>query len=227
MHYSTVLLDLDHTLFDTDTSEAVAFSQALSAAGISQPERYTATYQRINLELWGAVERGQITPQEVRTVRFQRLIAEADLDADASVLAEDFVKALGANGNLYTGARDIIEQLSERVTLAMVTNGFSEVQRTRIERLGIGNHFDAIIISAEIGVSKPSTEFFDHAFEQLDRPAKEAALMVGDSLSADIRGGSNFGIATCWYNPDSRTATSTDSVTHEISRLEELLALVV
>lgn len=226
MRYSTVLLDLDHTLFDTNTSEAAAFSHTLNAAGISQPARYTLIYQRINNELWSAVERGEITPPQVRTARFDRLIAEAELDADPNVLADEFVKALGANGDLYIGAREVIEQLSERVTLAMVTNGFSEVQRTRIERLGIGHHFDAVIISAEVGASKPSVEFFDHAFEQLDCPPKETMLMVGDSLSADIRGGSDFGIATCWYNPDKKSAASTDSVTHEISRLEELLGIV-
>ena len=107
-----------------------------------------------------------------------------------------------------------------------MTNGLGEVQRARVERLGIGGFFDAIVISAEVGTAKPGTEIFDIVFEALDAPRKESTLMVGDSLSSDMQGGTNFGIATCWYNPKRQALRRDDLVSHEIQDLKELLGFV-
>ncbi|MFZ9053500.1 MAG: YjjG family noncanonical pyrimidine nucleotidase [Woeseiaceae bacterium] len=227
MRYKTFLLDLDHTLFDSDASEAMAFSRAMTAAGVAEPGRYAAAYRKINLELWAAVERGEITPQGVRTHRFERLVAEYDLDADPDKMADDFVAGLGAHGDLYDGALEVLKRLSAEVSLAMVTNGLGEVQRSRIGRLGIDEYFDAIVISAEVGASKPGTAIFDIVFDALGFPAKETAVMVGDNLSSDIEGGANYGIATCWYNPGGRPSRQSGQPVHEIAALEELLGLVI
>jgi len=226
MSYTTILLDLDHTLFDTDASEAAAFEQAMAAAGVVDAERYLPAYQTINLELWAAVERGEISPKVIRNSRFERFVAEQAIDADPIQMADDFVTGLGMNGDLYDGALAVIEQLSERAALSMVTNGLGEVQRTRIDRLGIGEYFDAVAISAEVGASKPDVEIFDFAFRALGQPAKETAVMVGDNLSADIRGGVNYGIATCWFNPHGRPSNGMDQSDHEIEDLKELLELL-
>ena len=227
MIYTSFLLDLDHTLFDTEASEAAAFEQMMAAAGVVDAAEHWGAYERINLGLWAAVERNEILPQVVRTRRFELFVAEQELDADPLQMADDFVIGLAMNGGLYEGAREALEHLSERASLAMVTNGFSEVQRTRIERLGLDKYFDAVAISTEIGSSKPGTEIFDAVFRLLGDPAKESAVMVGDNLSADIRGGSNFGIATCWFNPHGRSASASDSISHEIRELQELKSLVV
>ena len=223
MRYSTFLFDLDHTLFDTDASEAAAFEQTMLAAGIADPERYAATYQKINLDLWAAVERGETTPQQLRTRRFVSLVDETDLDADPLQMADTFVAGLARFGDLYEGAREVMERLRRHARLAMVTNGLSEVQRARIERLEIADYFDSVVISAEVGAAKPGAAIFDIAFDALDSPAKESALMVGDNLSSDIRGGSNYGIATCWYNPNGKSAGPRDRISHEIEELGELL----
>lgn len=226
MRYETILLDLDHTLFDSDTSEQTAFAQALVTAGIVEPMRYFMAYQAINLKLWAAVERGEILQQHVRTHRFERLVAQENIDADPLQLANDFVAGLGANGSLYDGAREVLESLSGKASMALVTNGLGEVQRARVERLGIGEYFDAIVISAEVGAAKPGTEIFDIVFEALESPSKDSALMVGDSLSSDMQGGANYGIATCWYNPNGQSDLRADQVAHEISDLAELLGVV-
>ncbi len=226
MRYSTFLLDLDHTLFDSDTSEKAAFAHAMAAAGVDDPARYSKSYRKINLELWAGVERGELRPQQVRTRRFERLVDEEDIDADPLQMADDFVFALGVNGDLYDGAREMLEQLSGQATLALITNGLSEVQRARIERLGIDEYFDAVVISAEVGAAKPGTEIFDIAFDALDFPSRELSVMVGDNLASDIQGGANYGIATCWYNPHRESARETHHVVHEINDLAELLGFV-
>ncbi len=226
MHYSVFLLDLDHTLLDSDTSELSAFEQTLLAAGVSDPENHIDAYRSINLDLWAAVERGEILPQQVKTRRFERLASQQGFDVDASQMAKDFVKGLGSNGELYEGARDVLHELSEQASLALITNGLSEVQRARIERLDIEKYFDAIVISAEVETAKPGTRIYDLTFAALGDPQKHTSLMVGDSLSSDIQGGTNYAIDTCWYNPKEKTRKPTDQITHEIRDLRELLGLV-
>ena len=227
MQYSTFLIDLDHTLFDSDASESAALRLAMSTAGITEADGYTADFRRINLGLWAMVERGEMIPQQVRTLRFEMLVQEAGLDADPQTMAEAYVLGLGANGGLYSGALDVLEHLSRHASLSLLTNGLSEVQRSRVERTGIADYFDSVVISAEVGVAKPHTGIFDIAFGQLGSPRKETALMVGDSLSSDIQGGTNYGIATCWYNPYRTPAGPGDNISHEIHALEELHAYVV
>jgi 2-haloacid dehalogenase len=104
----------------------------------------------------------------------------------------------------------------------MVTNGLSDVQRARIERCGLDDYFDAVIISSEVGHTKPRGEIFDIAFERLGNPSRSSAVMIGDSLTSDIRGGSDYGIATCWYNPHGSPAGDSDVITHEVAALADL-----
>ena len=224
--YRTVLFDLDHTLFDSDASEALAFESALRAIGIDDPDEHFGDYDRINRALWAAVERAELLPSKVRTLRFEQLLAAIGLDADAVPLADAFAAGLARHGDLYPGALDMLEALAEHATLALVTNGLTDVQRTRIDRLGIGQYFDAVIISAEVGASKPSTAIFDIAFDRLGSPAKNTALMVGDSLTSDIQGGVNYGIGTCWYNPHRREPVAGSRFDHEIDALDLLLEVV-
>jgi YjjG family noncanonical pyrimidine nucleotidase len=226
MPYTTFLLDLDHTLFDSDTSEQVAFEQTLADVGVAEPGRHFDAYRSINRELWAAVESGHLSPQQVRTRRFERLVAEECIDGDPQQMAHDFVSGLGAHGELYEGALDVLDRLSRDASLALVTNGLSEVQRRRIERLGIEDYFDAVVISAEVGTAKPGKEIFNIVFDALDSPPKKSSVMVGDNLSSDIQGGANYGIATCWYNPGGQSAERTTHVVHEIANLQELLGFV-
>jgi YjjG family noncanonical pyrimidine nucleotidase len=224
--YKTVLLDLDHTLLDSDASEVAAFDHALRSQGIDEPGRYFDGYVAINRTLWAGVERGELTPDQVRVTRFERLIASAGLEADPTTMAAAFTTGLGRFGDLYPEARPVLETLAGSVRLALVTNGLSDVQRARIERTGIRAYFDAIVISAEVGASKPGTEIFDLAFGVLGDPARSSTLMAGDSLSSDIAGGIAYGIDTCWYNPGRRPRPSDIEITHEIADLARLPTVV-
>lgn len=226
MSYQTLLFDLDHTLFDSDASEALAFDATLRSIGLADPTIHFDAYRRINGELWAAVERGEVAPGQVRALRFERLIRESSLDADAEEMASTFVAGLADNGDLFPGVRETLGRLAERTTLALVTNGLSDVQRQRLARLDLADLFDAVIISEEVGATKPGTTIFDVTFARLGRPVLDTSVMIGDSLTSDIRGGRNYGIATCWYNPHGRTASPDDIVTHEITDLAEILPLV-
>ena len=224
MRYPTLLLDLDHTLFDSKASEAAAFAITLRATGAACPDDYFATYDRINRALWAGLERGETTLADLRLRRFEQLVAESDLEADPAVMADTYAAALGANGELFPGARGVLDELASRASLALITNGLSEVQRARIDRLRLSRYFRTIVISAEIGAAKPGLAIFEAAFKRLDWPAKGDVLIVGDSLSSDIRGGADYGIATCWYNATHRTAGP--HVSFEIEKLEQLPPIV-
>ena len=224
--YSTLLFDLDHTLLDSDASEIAAYEHTMGSLGIDDHDRHFDRYVEINQQMWRAVEAGTMRPDDVRFRRFEQFTDELGVDADPVAMAEAFVWGLGAHGELYDGARELLDALAGRVRMAIVTNGLSEVQRARIERLDLTRYFDAVIISSEVGVTKPRREIFDLAFERLGSPDAATALMIGDSLSSDIRGGRDFGIATCWYNPRGLVAGPDDTFTHEIRSLDELLALL-
>ncbi len=226
--YSTLLFDLDHTLYDSDAAEAAAYTHTMGTVGLDEASAaaYFDRYVAINRELWHQVELGTIDPSEVRHRRFARFVDEVGIDADPVAMAETFVWGLGHCGEMYDGAIDVLEQLARRASLAMVTNGLSDVQRARIERFGLAEYFDAIVISSEVGMTKPRPDIFGVAFEQLGHPPKDGAVMVGDSLTSDIAGGRNYGIDTCWYNPHGNRAEPGSEPTHQVGRLDELLDLL-
>jgi len=228
MTYTTVLFDLDHTLLDSDASERLAFEHALAGAGVTDPGRYFPAYDAINRALWARVERGEIHATAVRVQRFAQLLAGTGIDVSPESLADAYASGLGTHGELYPGVLDVLDALDAEpsVSLALVTIGLSDVQRARIDRLGLGRYFDAIAISAELGTAKPAPAIFEFALAALGGPARASALIVGDSLSSDIQGGRNAGIATCWYNPHRRPCDRDDLVDHEIAALDALLSLV-
>lgn len=223
--HQAYFFDFDHTLFDSDASESLAFHHALTSNGVTVDSDLFSAYKQINSTLWGEVEAGVRAPTDVRTLRFIRLIEHASLDLDALSLADAFTSGMQESGELYPDAVDVLTALRANGPVVMITNAISEIQRRRIERLGIEPLFDAIVISSEVGVSKPAGGIFDHAFEALGTIERSATLMVGDSLTSDMAGGVAAGLATCWYNPKGKTRDPSLAIDHEVTRLDQLLDL--
>ena len=225
MPYRTVLLDLDHTLFDSDESARRAFVAAMGHVGVPATDHIVSRFFTINLAMWERVEAGDLSPNDIRFARFEELFAGERIDADARDVGDRYVSELGDNGDLFDGAERLLDQIASVATLCLVTNGIGEVQRTRIDRLGLDRWFRAFIISGEVGVSKPDPAIFDLAFAALGEPDRASAVMVGDSLTSDMAGGIAAGIDTAWYNPGGRSSNGT-AVTHEFRRLDELVPII-
>lgn len=222
--YPVVLIDLDHTLLDSNASESLSYDATLRGVGVDDPARHLEVFLEINGRMWAMVERGEMAAGDVRLARFTEFVERTDVDADPQALADAYALGLATSGDLFDGAIEMLEAISEIARLALVTNGVSDIQRTRIDRLGLDRFFDLAVVSSEIGVSKPGAGFFDVVFEQLGIEAGPGVLMVGDSLTSDMRGGIDYGLATCWYNPNG--ATTELAVTHEIAHLAELPPIV-
>lgn len=224
--YEYVLFDLDHTLFDSDRSERDAYMAAMSWAGVSEPARYFDTYRTINRDLWSLLERGGIALEELRTRRFEELASATREPIDPVAVADEYSEFLGAYGDLYPGAGDVVNDVSKAAATGLVTNGVSRTQRARIARCGLDDVFSSIVVSGEFGSAKPGTAIFDEALRQLGDPPRTQVLMVGDSLTSDMAGANNSDIAACWYNPAASPLVGEVRIEHEISALSELLLIL-
>jgi 2-haloacid dehalogenase len=228
--YTVLLLDADGTLFDYDRAEGYALETTFARFGVPYDAgRDLPVYRRINAEMWRAFERGEIDPATLSVERFRRALEAlgAAGRTDPAQIAERYLSHLSEGSFLIPGAPEVVRELSGRARIAVVTNGLSRVQRPRFAGSGLAPFVEHLVISDEIGVQKPEPGIFDAALAPFDKVSREEVLMVGDSLTSDITGGVQYGVATCWYNPQGRENPEGGPVpTHEIRRLEELLPLV-
>ncbi|HEY6404280.1 MAG TPA: YjjG family noncanonical pyrimidine nucleotidase [Blastocatellia bacterium] len=226
MKYKWLLFDADGTLFDFNSAEASALCKTLGQFGVPYtPERLT-TYQRINNQLWRALENGLITPGVLGVRRFELFFEEIQLDLSPHSFSHAYLKQLGTCSELIAGAVEILQTLHTRYKLAIVTNGLKAVQRSRLAYSPIRDYIAEMVISEEVGAAKPDLAIFDAAFERIGRPLKSEALMIGDSLTSDIEGGYRYGIDTCWYNPTNQSQSVGLEITYQIGSLSELADLL-
>lgn len=224
--YTWLILDADGTLLDFRRAEALALEKTPIQMGMQVSGDYCDTYHAINDSLWREFEAGILQAHEVRSQRFKQLLERLDIAGDSHALSEAFLKNLVRESTFIDGAESLLTGLKNRIGLVLLTNGFADVQRARIARLGLGDTFDHVIISEEVGVAKPDRAIFEIVFERMGRPDKAGVLIVGDSLFSDIRGGSDYGIDTCWFNTDQRANTTGIEPTYEIGHLNEIAELL-
>lgn len=227
MRYDVILWDADDTLLDFQRSEASALERAFAEFDLPLTEEIRRGYLEINHGLWKALERGEVTKQQVLDQRFQRTFHLFGLNAphDGS-FERTYQRMLGEGAFLLPDAESVLRALSGRCRQAIVTNGVTATQRNRLRLCGLDRIMDDVFISEQLGAAKPQRAFFDAVFDRLGRPPRERVLIVGDSLTSDMHGGEVAGIDRCWFNPHGVENTSGVEVTWEIRRLPELLAIV-
>jgi 2-haloacid dehalogenase len=227
MKYSTILFDLDGTLFDYDAAETQALINIFNDFDLPFFNSNIETYRKLNAILWLQFEQGLITQDVIKVLRFKQLGEALKLDFDAEKFGYRYLEHLSEGTQLIDGAAELIKFLSQRTDLVLITNGLSIVQRPRIKNSGLDKYFEEIIISEEVGSAKPDAKMFDIAFERLDFPDKKKTLIVGDSLTSDIAGGSNYGIDTCWFNPAGTAGDVNIRCTYTIKTLNELRDIIL
>lgn len=226
MRYQWIIFDVDGTLFDYDLAENSALQQTFEHFGYTYKPEYPASYRKCNKQLWDAFELGNVTIKNLKVKRFELLLNEIGIPVDAYKFSQHYLKQLSLGTQLIKGAEKILESLSGKVDLILMTNGIKEVQRSRLNLSTIKPYFFDIIISDEVGVAKPDRKIFEIALENMSISDKSTILMVGDNLSSDIKGGIDFGIDTCWYNPKQKEVDPGIRATYEINDLADLLSII-
>ncbi len=224
--FEYLFLDLDDTILDFGMAESVAIEKTLIFAGIAPTQENKSLYSRINKGLWEALERNEVTREELKVRRFALLFEALGVDADPQQASDEYVRLLGIGHYFLPGAEEAVANLSKKYRLFLASNGTASVQKGRMTSANLYRFFEKSFVSEEIGANKPSKEYFERAFAQIPGFDKSKALIVGDSLSSDIRGGNNAGIATCWVNPKGLPRRDDIRVDYEIKALSELEALL-
>lgn len=200
--YAGFLLDADNTIFDYDRSEKEALIEtcALETPDVP-PAKMVETYRSINSEYWRRFEKGLIGVAELQVGRFDELLRAVGAKADARRVSDSYLDRLSRKAYFVPHAREVLEALASRATLAVITNGISRVQRGRLETAGISSLFKAILISEEVGCAKPDPRYFQLAVRAVGLDTHQL-LCVGDNPLADIAGARAAGIDACWFNPN-------------------------
>lgn len=225
--YEILLWDVDQTLLDFEKSQEYALKSSFEKFGMKVNDKILSRYSEINEGYWKRLEKGEVTKAELLTGRFAMLFKELGI---THVMAENFEptyqEALGSVFYFRDDADLLCRKLKGRVRQYAVTNGVSKTQRNKLRLSGLDQILDDIFVSEEMGCPKPQTEYFEACFHKIPDFKREKAIIVGDSLSSDMQGGNNAGIACCWYNPDKKVNTSGLKIDYEIINLWEVEGLL-
>jgi 2-haloacid dehalogenase len=225
-HYPWLWFDADGTLFDYNRAEATALRNTFHSLTLPFEDDYLGIYRTINAKLWRALEQQEITPAALRFRRFELLLESLQLSSSPDQMSAAYIEQLAICSELMDGAFEVLDTLHGTSRIAIVTNGLQAVQRSRLAHSTIRHFIIELIISEEVGAAKPQTAFFDAAVSRTGHPAKSDVLIIGDSLTSDMQGGVDYGLDTCWYNPNGEPRPKGLPITYEIIHLQELLDVV-
>ena len=220
-----LFLDLDDTILDFHKAERIALSKTIRDFGVEPTEEVLTLYHGINKWHWEQLELGTMTRDEVLVNRFGVLFEKLGREVDASACARAYEHNLSIGHYFLPGAEEAVDALSRKYRLFLASNGTASVQKGRMTSANLYRFFETVFVSQEIGYNKPSLEYFNACFATIADFDKEKAIMVGDSLSSDIRGGINAGIRTVWVNPDHKDCGDIKP-DYEIEYLHQLEALL-
>jgi YjjG family noncanonical pyrimidine nucleotidase len=225
-NYKCIFFDLDHTLWDYETNsmhtlQELFLQYQLAAKGVNTFPDFFQRFRTVNLSLWDLYDTGKITSDVIRKERFKQILEgfnayEEKLSDD---LSRDYLSVCPTKCSLISGATETLEYLSGRYSLTVITNGFDEIQNTKLTSGNLHRYFAHVITSQKAGARKPAREIFDYALK-LNDVANHEAIMVGDNLVTDIGGAKNASIDAVLFNPD-RVHHRAD-VQYEITDLKQL-----
>ena len=220
-----LFLDLDDTILDFHKAERIAISKTIREFGVEPTEEILDLYHGINKWHWEQLEQGKLTRAEVLVNRFGVLFERLGQEVDAPKCAKTYEYNLSQGHWFLPGAEEAVDALSKKYRLFLASNGTAVVQKGRMTSANLYRFFETVFVSQEIGHNKPSKEYFDACFAQIPGFDREKAMIVGDSLSSDIKGGINAGIKTVWVNPGHQDCGDIRP-DYEIEYLSQLEALL-
>lgn len=221
-----LFLDLDDTILDFQKAEHIAIRKTIADFGVEPTDGVCGLYSRINKAHWEALERKELTREQVLVGRFAVLFETLGVTVDATACARRYEDNLSQGHYFLPGAENALARLSEKYKLYLTSNGTAKVQAGRLKSANISHYFQEIFVSQVLGANKPDPAYFEACFSRIPGIDKTKTMIVGDSLTSDILGGMNAGLWTCWINPDRKPGRADIRPHYEIERLEQLEALL-
>lgn len=226
MKYQAALFDADDTLFDFPVCERLALERLFRELDIVDPEG-ADRYHWINERCWKALERGEMSREELKVGRFRELLKPYGRAFDIPDVAFRYEMALSEQAQLLPGALEAVKRVAERMPVAIVTNGIARVQRGRMAISPLTPYVSALMISEEVGASKPDPKMIFAALEALGGVPAERALLIGDSLSSDMTAAARAGVDACWVNPDGVKNDRGIPVRYEVRSVLEAVPIIL
>ena len=223
--FKHILFDADNTLFDFDQMERNAFFDTMHAFNVPCDDALYTRYREANRLLWLEFEQGRSDREKALAQRFTRLLS--GMDIDGAEMNKLYQFNLAEHTVMMPYALELCERLSPRYELSIVTNGVGPTQRRKLDHTPLEPYFARQFISEEVGVSKPDVRFFDHVLDALGNPHRDTVLIVGDSLTSDMRGGMNAGIRTCWLNREGEPLPEGYRLDYVIRALAEMEGILL
>ena len=236
--YRHLFFDLDNTVWDFNLNAYHALKETFIRynLNLSSFEKFFEIYTFHNDRLWELYRQNGITKEELTRSRFDLSFKDSGIEGvDGKKFNNDYLIQMPKQTRLCDGARPVLEKLSRKYEMHIITNGFAEVQYKKMANSDLNRFFSKVFVSEEIKFPKPSPEIFRHALKSSNARKKES-LMIGDSWEVDIVGAMITGIDQVHYAPGLKnnhfTAAEMEiisrypNLTYRIKHLEELLDLL-
>lgn len=228
-HYKHIFFDLDRTLWDFETNALNTFKEIFENRNLHTIfpdfETFNKTYQVINEELWDKYRKGEINKEFLRTNRFLFTLNKFDVDdlKLAQQIGDDYINNSPLKTVVFPYTYELLEYLHPKYKLSIITNGFKEVQKTKLKNCKLDKYFTKLVCSEDTGYQKPNPKVFQYALSSLNAKKTES-IMIGDDLKVDIIGAKNFGIDTIFCN--FLNAEKSNEATHQVNALESIVKIL-
>lgn len=223
-NYKFIFFDLDKTLWDFDKNSEETLKEIFKNHNLNNYFKnfntFYSTYNTINEKLWGKYAKLEITKKELKTERFYmtlKAVGISDLKLSETINIE-YINESPKKKSVFPNTYELLEYLTNKYKLAIITNGFKEIQFEKLKNCELDKYFTKVICPEDSGFQKPNKKMFQYSLSSLNAK-KEHSIMVGDDLNVDIIGASNFGIDTIYFNPKS---IITNKPSYEVNYLLEI-----
>ena len=200
---SDIFFDLDHTLWDFEKNSNLTFIKIFKINDLEiNIDVFLEAYNPINTNYWNLYRENKISKEKLRFFRLSDTFDKLEIDIDDSLIKKlsiDYIDHLSDNNNLIPGSIEVLDYLDNKYDMHIITNGFKEVQKKKIEKSNIIKYFKTITISEEVGYKKPNPIIFDYALKKANAKSS-SSLMIGDSYKADVLGAIGFGMSAILFN---------------------------
>ena len=222
-----VFFDLDHTLWDFEKNSDLTFQKIFKMNDLSVDlHSFLEVYRPLNFKFWKLYREEKVTKSELRYGRLKNTFDAIDFpisDTLIYLIADQYIEHLADFNHLFDGAIEILDYLNQKYTLHIITNGFEEIQTKKMINSKIYHYFEKVITSESVGVKKPNPKVFKHALE-IANANIDQAIMIGDSIEADINGALGVGMKAIHCNFD--TSLVPNNLFISVSSLLEIKKLL-